>query len=242
MRQLATATFLNQDLHAALLSYTFAADADRGIFFRLFLDQIAGGGNYTAYLTVQRLGAGTAFRGVPLTTATVPSGVTAVMLTTGILAVKSGDVVNVYVVGLASDTTTPTVIVEVWDDCLPPAAPGENGGLVTTNGIKVNQTVDLSAGQVTDPTATLSQIKAKTDLISLGDLRILSPLTSSGDQLTLVSGDDYYHVHGRAIEFVSSDYPDLFGASCELRTPAPRHIGAGLYRQRHDCGRRDTAL
>ena len=57
MRQLATSSLLSQDISTALAVYTYTADQDRSIFFRLFLGAIHGGGNYSVYLTVQRLGA-----------------------------------------------------------------------------------------------------------------------------------------------------------------------------------------
>jgi len=65
---------------------------------------------------VQRLGTGLAFRAVPITTAAVASGVTAIMLTTITVPIKDTDVQRVYVVGLAGDTTTPDIITQIWED------------------------------------------------------------------------------------------------------------------------------
>ena len=65
--------------------------------------------------------------------------------------------------------------------------------------------------------SSLSAVKAKTDLIAAGDIKLILPITNNGTQLTLVAGDDYYHAHGRAIELTSSDFPDLAGATCGLR-------------------------
>lgn len=78
-------------------------------------------------------------------------------------------------------------------------------------------TATVTAVMAVDPTATLAAIQAKTDLISSGSVRVICPLTDNGTQLTLVAGDDYFHLHGRAIDFISADYPDLSGATCELR-------------------------
>ena len=65
---------------------------------------------------VQRLGTGLAFRAVPITTAAVASGVTAIMLTTITVPIKDTDVLRVYIVGLAGDTTTPDIITQIWED------------------------------------------------------------------------------------------------------------------------------
>lgn len=115
MRQIETSTLSNQSLVTALLAHTYTADADRAIQFRMFADQVAGNGLYQAYVTIQRLGAGSAYTVEPICQAVVASGVTAVAFVTGIIAVKKTDVVKVYIVGLAADTTTPDVVTEVWD-------------------------------------------------------------------------------------------------------------------------------
>lgn len=110
-----SSTLANQSLATALLCHTYTAKADRQILIRLFADQIAGNGNYTAYLTVQKLGAGSAYEAGARTTVLVPSGVTAQMFPTISLSVKETDVVKVYLLGLAGDTTTPDIATEVWD-------------------------------------------------------------------------------------------------------------------------------
>lgn len=116
MKRLETSTLSNQSLVTALLCHTHTADADRKVYFRLFADQCAGGGDYVAYLTIQRLGAGSFYRVVPKTSATVEAGVTSICLTTIAVPVKSTDVVRVYLTGLAGDTTTPDIVTEVWED------------------------------------------------------------------------------------------------------------------------------
>ena len=139
MNRLAVSTLSNQSLVAALLCHTYTADADRALFVRLFADQVAGNGNYVAYVTIQRLGAGSAYRVVPITTAAVASGVTAACLTTIVVPVKNTDVVSVYLTGLAGDTTTPDIITEIWeDDSLLPVTAGNKlavsaGGLADSS-------------------------------------------------------------------------------------------------------------
>jgi hypothetical protein len=114
MKQLESSTLSNQDISSALLVHTHTANADREIFVRLFADQVAGNGDYTAYITIQRLGAGSAYRVIPVTTAAAAAGVTAISMTTISFPVSDTDVVGVYLTGLAGDTVTPDIITEVW--------------------------------------------------------------------------------------------------------------------------------
>jgi len=116
MRLIETDSASNQDISSAYNAGTYTADAVRMIFCRLFVDQIAGNGDYTAYMTIQRAGSGSAYRVVPITTAAVASGVTAAVLTTIGVPVSNTDVVNAYVLGLAGDTTTPDIACEWWED------------------------------------------------------------------------------------------------------------------------------
>ena len=150
MRQLTSSSLSNQNLATALLAHTYTADSDRAIFFRVFLDQIAGNGDYTVYLTVQRLGVGSAYKS-QVTTEAVASGVTAVCFSTIPIPVKNTDVVKVYVLGLAGDTTTPDIVTEVWDDCLPSAAPGAVSGLPV---LDANGNVPANAARIGNTTQT----------------------------------------------------------------------------------------
>jgi hypothetical protein len=63
----------------------------------------------------------------------------------------------------------------------------------------------------------LAAIKAKTDLITANNIRVISPLVGLGKIINLVIGDDYKKAHGRAIKLESDDYPDLAGVSCFFR-------------------------
>jgi hypothetical protein len=115
MKQQETSTLSNQDISSALLAHTYTADADRELSVRVFADQVAGNGNYVAYVTVQRLGAGSSYRVIPVVTAAAAAGVTAVALVFDSVPVKATDVLKVYIVGLVGDTATPDIITEIWD-------------------------------------------------------------------------------------------------------------------------------
>jgi hypothetical protein len=114
MRELQTSTLSNQNISSDLLAATYTADADRAVVIDVVLDQVAGGWDYIAYVTKQKLGSGSFYKS-PLSYNTAAAGVTAVWFTGIILAVKNTDVIKVYVKGLAGDTTTPDVTVSVCE-------------------------------------------------------------------------------------------------------------------------------
>lgn len=149
MRLIETDSLSNQSLATALLAGSYTADDDRMVFVRLFADQVAGNGDYVAYITVQRAGAGSFYEYQPRTTATVASGVTAIAFQTIPLMLKSTDVMRVYLVGLAGDTTTPDLIVEWWeDDSLRPTTAGQHFVDVDADGgVEVDS---LQAGAITE--------------------------------------------------------------------------------------------
>ncbi|MBK8467739.1 MAG: hypothetical protein IPL32_18145 [Chloracidobacterium sp.] len=177
MKLLVSNTLTNQNISSALLTHTYTADADRSIYFRLFADQVVGNGYYTAYITIQRGGAGSAYRAVPITTANVASGVTSIALTTGSIPVSAGDVLRVYLQGLAGDTTTPDIITEVHEDnstldtVWTPAKAGYlTGDAFDRLGVPAGASVSAdiatrlaAAGYTAPDNASITAIKAKTD-------------------------------------------------------------------------------
>ena len=57
---------------------------------------------------------------------------------------------------------------------------------------------------------------AKLDAIGTASVTIVSPVSVDGDELTIVRGDDYKQVDGRAIEWSSANWPTLTGATVTL--------------------------
>lgn len=110
MRRLQQNTLSNQNISSDLLAATYTADADRALLIRVAIDQVAGNGDYSAYVTLQQGGSGSAYK-THVATLTAASGVTAILFPSVMLAVDSGDVVKVYVKGLAGDTSTPDITV-----------------------------------------------------------------------------------------------------------------------------------
>lgn len=176
MRLIETDTLSNQNISSALEIGSYTADAARAIMVRVFADQVAGGGDYVVYATLQLAGAGSAYRVIPVTTATAASGVTAICMTSALIQMANTDVLKVYLTGLAGDTTTPDTRVEFWeDDSLRPTTPdmmldvsatGEAG--LDFNNVKV-ATVATTLTNITVPTVT-----AVTNGVGLADDAITS--------------------------------------------------------------------
>ena len=117
LTQLQSSALSNQNISSALLLVTFTNTTRlRKIYIDVFADQIAGNGDYVVYATRQRSGAGAAYEIGARTTVAVPSGVTSQMFPTIALTCGATDVIKIYLVGLAGDTTTPDTIVEVSEE------------------------------------------------------------------------------------------------------------------------------
>lgn len=110
-RWLETDTLSNQNISSALEVGSYTADADRWVAAQLFADQVAGNGDYVAYLTMQIGGAGSTYVMLPKTTMTAASGETAIAGQTIYVLVRSGDILKVMLDGLAGDVATPDTIV-----------------------------------------------------------------------------------------------------------------------------------
>ncbi len=115
MRLIQVSLVPNTTIVAATLAGTFTAIRQQKLITILFADQVAGAGDYTAYLTQQKAGAGSAYILLPKTVATAAAGETAIGFPSIELAVGEGDVVKAYIKGLAGDNTTPDLRTEFWD-------------------------------------------------------------------------------------------------------------------------------
>jgi hypothetical protein len=166
MPKLQTSTLSNQNISSALLVGTFTADKEySSLMVQVMLDQVGGNGDYKIYLTHQLGGAGSAYKSGVLTD-TLASGETAHKFGSLLIPVNSGDVIKVYVQGLAGDTTTPDIVCEFWDlGYLRPTVAG--------------RTVDVSAtGEVGLDFANIGQASAPTILNNL-TIPIITALTNA---------------------------------------------------------------
>lgn len=105
----------NKDISAAVSVGVYTSTGDKFVMPQLLADQVAGNGDYVYYVTLQVNGAGSAYVIGPKTTHAAAAGETAIGAQGGFIAVRSGDVVTVYVDGLAGDTAIPDVTVRWFE-------------------------------------------------------------------------------------------------------------------------------
>lgn len=129
-----TDTNTNVNISSATAVGVYTSTGDKFVMPQLLADQVAGSGDYVYYVTLQVNGAGSAYVIGPKTTHTAAAGETAIGAQGGFIAVRSGDVVTVYIDGLAGDTAIPDVTVRwfeldasanvtMWTGNVAPAAP-----------------------------------------------------------------------------------------------------------------------
>lgn len=107
LTHLETDTGTNVDISVATAVGAYTANADKLIMVDVSIDAVAGNGDYIMYVTRQIGGSGSAFVILPKTTMTAASGETAISGQSGWITVRNGDVLTVYIDGLAGDTSTP---------------------------------------------------------------------------------------------------------------------------------------
>jgi hypothetical protein len=173
------------------------------------IDQAAGNGDYVVYMTRQIAGAGSAYVLLPKTTCAAASGETAIAMQSGPITVRSGDVVTVYVDGLAGDTITPDTTVRWFematlrpataDRTLTVAATGQAAANVTLwqdgaapdlDGLDGVVGSDLATAAALAALETMSLEDALEGTMSLGDalrvmLAALAGVSSGGGAATL---------------------------------------------------------
>jgi hypothetical protein len=104
---LETDTGTNVDISAATAVGAYTSTGDKLVMCDVSIDAVAGNGDYVMYVTRQIGGSGSAYRILPQTTMAAASGLTAISGQSGWITVRNGDVLTVYVDGLAGDTSTP---------------------------------------------------------------------------------------------------------------------------------------
>ena len=162
-RWLETDTYSNKDISTAVSIGVYTADADRVIVCDVSIDQAAGNGDYVVYLTRQINGSGSSYVLLPKTTCAAASGETAIAMQSGMVTVRSGDVVTCYIDGLAGDNSTPDTIVRWFE-------------LAALRPTTTDRTLDVSSGgeagidwaNVGSPTTTVNlsgtTVKTATDV------------------------------------------------------------------------------
>lgn len=120
LTQVGTTTTANTDLVTATLVHTQTnITRIRKLWVNIFADQVKGGGDYIAHITIQRAGAGSFYESIK-TTKAAAAGVTSIYFGSIPITLNATDVMKVYLIGLAIDNdTTADVIVDVneeWED------------------------------------------------------------------------------------------------------------------------------
>lgn len=102
-----TDTGTNVDISSATAIGSYTSTGDKLVMVDVSIDAVAGNGDYVMYVKRQINGAGSSYIILPKTTMAAASGETAISGQSGWITVRNGDVLTVYVDGLADDTSTP---------------------------------------------------------------------------------------------------------------------------------------
>jgi len=105
MQTLIDTTFSGKDISSAVSVYEYTIATSGMHSFQVRLASVAGDGNYTVYLTLNDGDAQTDDIMEPRTIVTLDSGQTAVWFETLKMPFIAGDVVNIFVLGQAGDTS-----------------------------------------------------------------------------------------------------------------------------------------
>jgi hypothetical protein len=115
MTILKTTTNTNIDISSFFLVGTYTATSEQPqMNVQLLMNQVSGNNSYIAYITRQINGTGSAYESSRCTVIE-DKGSTSLLMQTINFPVKSGDILNVYLMGGITDTTTPDVICEFWN-------------------------------------------------------------------------------------------------------------------------------
>lgn len=123
----------------------------------------------------------------------------------------------------ASAPTAAAVADAVWDEALSGhATSGSAGEAMSAAGGAADPLLNAVPGSYGSGTAgealgSITGIKAKTDLITTGtSVTLTSPVADDSD-VTIEQGDDYASADGRSLDWSSTGYPDLTGATVVMR-------------------------
>ena len=115
LRELRTATYTNQDISSFRFVGDYTAPFYRTLHASLTAKQLAGGGNYSAYYTMQRVSTTDYFVG-PTITVNVPATNNAVIFEFRDIIAEPGNTYRFYIQGLAGDTTTPDTALRIFEE------------------------------------------------------------------------------------------------------------------------------
>ena len=144
-------TLTDQNISAGLLVFTYTNTVRiRKLYVNVELGQVAGGGDYIAYITRQKAGAGVFYESIRSTKAAA-AGVVSVWFDTIPIILDATDVIRVYVIGLPADIATPDITTTVYEEYVLTDATGQvTIGAIANNAI-TGASIDPSAdAQIAD--------------------------------------------------------------------------------------------
>jgi len=109
-------TFSAKDIHTAASVYEYTADGTYRTRFQVQLTSLAGGGDYSVWLTLNDGDAVADNPIEPITKITLTAGAKSRWFVSGEVDVMTGDVINVFALGLAGDTAIAGIIRVFSDD------------------------------------------------------------------------------------------------------------------------------
>lgn len=118
MNLLDISTLTNQSIAASTILHTYTATKNCSVMVRVFIDQLsANTGTRQVWLTLLRGGVGSTYRVHLITqSASIVSSLTSIFSYYGPIPLANGDVLRVWAVGVAGDTTTTDIITEIWEE------------------------------------------------------------------------------------------------------------------------------
>ena len=195
-----TGTNVNISSATAIGSYT--SNGDKLIMCDVSIDAVAGNGDYIMFVKRQINGAGSSYVILPKTTMTAASGETAISGQSGWITARNGDVLTVYVDGLAGDTTTldwstrwyeaAVQLVTLADDAIK-ASTFDESTAFPLKSADTGSTQVARVGADSDTLETLSdqldKVTAKTDLLDTSSITVVSAV--EGSTITILRGDTF---------------------------------------------------
>ena len=164
-------TFTGKDIHTALSVYEYTADGTYKVRFQIQLTSLAGGGDYSVWATLNDGDAVGDYVIHPKTTITLAAGAQSIWIVSGEIDVMAGDVINIFALGLAGDTSVAGIVRVFSDDATATVDPT---GIATSAALAI---VD----------ANVDAIKVKTDALDNSAVTFVTAV--NGTTITVLRGD-----------------------------------------------------
>jgi hypothetical protein len=232
MTWLETDTLSNQNISSALAIGAYTATFDGFIVADISADQVAGNGDYVAYITRQINGAGSAYVVLPKTTLTAASGETAIGGQSGIITVRSGDVLTAYLDGLAGDTTTVDTVVR-WYDVSPlqPTTAGRTLDVAATGEVGLDfANIKAATAPTTLTNITVPAVTTVSDPVTMGAMNA----AGAQDFFTVDSTDLFADAVAGSVVKEIADHATIVGSSIAAAELADTLSGSTLTIHRGD--------